>query len=210
MMRPRLVFLGFAFALGAHVLFAQAEPGGTPAAQFSLNVRTVLEDVVVTDKTGKAVPGLRKEDFQVFENGKPQAITFFEPNFAATDPVSVPAALPPDTFTNVSSAAANNVTNVFLLDVINTRSTEQIYAQVQMVKYLAALPPNLRVGVFTLDYEKFHITVGIQPGPIRTTRSDFTIYCRASAGELVFIGGAAESGVDTCGRCREANRSKQP
>src|SRR5271163_519431 len=56
----------------------------TPAATLKINVRTVLVDVVVTDKDNNAVPGLSKDDFQVLEDGKPQQITFFEPNFAAT------------------------------------------------------------------------------------------------------------------------------
>ncbi|MGA2219895.1 MAG: VWA domain-containing protein, partial [Terracidiphilus sp.] len=111
-------------------------------------------------KNGHAVPDLRKEDFQVFENGKPQAIAFFEPNFAETESAPPPSALPPNTFTNVPASPPNNVTNVLLLDALNTRSTERMYAQVQMVKYLASLPPNLRIGVFTLDYEKFHMIWG--------------------------------------------------
>jgi VWFA-related protein len=131
-----------------------------PPPQLTLNVRTAVEDVVVMDKNGHAVPDLRKEDFQVFENGKPQAIAFFEPNFAETESAPPPSALPPNTFTNVPASPPNNVTNVLLLDALNTRSTERMYAQVQMVKYLASLPPNLRIGVFTLDYEKFHMIWG--------------------------------------------------
>lgn len=152
------------FALPAQSLFAQTAPAESPAANFTLNVRTAVEDVVVMDKSGHAVPGLRREDFQVFENGKPQAINFFEPNFAATEtkatPSGLPAALPAGTFINTPAAPANNVTNVLLLDALNTRSTEQMYAQVLMVQYLASLPPNLRIGVFTLDSEGLHMLWG--------------------------------------------------
>src|ERR1035437_2259071 len=117
MSRFRLLLFGFTlFALPANSLFAQAAPAEGPSALFTLNVRTAVEDVVVMDKNGLAVPGLRKEDFQVFENGKPQAITFFEPNFAATEAAAPPSALPPNTFTNIPVAAPNNVTNVLLLD----------------------------------------------------------------------------------------------
>ena len=118
---------------------------------------------MVIDKNDHAVPGLRKGDFQIFENGKPQAIAFFEPNFVAaeTGSVSPALALPPDTFTNVPVTPSNNVTNVLLLDALNTPPTEGMYAEVQMVKYLASLPPNLRIGVFTLDNEKFHMIWGL-------------------------------------------------
>lgn len=161
MSRFRLLLSGFALlTLPANSLSAQAAPVEGSPPQLTLNVRTAVEDVVVMDKNGHAVPGLRKEEFQVFENGKPQAITFFEPNFAETESAPPPSALPPNTFTNIPASPPNNVTNVLLLDALNTRSTERMYAQLQMVKYLASLPPNLHIGVFTLDYEKFHMLWG--------------------------------------------------
>jgi VWFA-related protein len=41
----------------------------------SIEVRVVNVDVVVTDRTGNPVTGLTKDDFELFENGKPQKIT---------------------------------------------------------------------------------------------------------------------------------------
>jgi len=41
----------------------------------SIEVRVVNVDVVVTDRSGNPVTGLTKDDFQLFENGKPQTIT---------------------------------------------------------------------------------------------------------------------------------------
>src|SRR4051794_19105154 len=41
----------------------------------SIEVRVVNIDVVVTDRSGNPVHGLTQDDFQVFENGKPQKIT---------------------------------------------------------------------------------------------------------------------------------------
>lgn len=178
MSRFRLLLFGFALLAGSDgSLFAQAASAERPSAQFTLNARTTVEDVVVTDKNGRAVSGLRKEDFQIFENGKPQVITFFEPNFAvARAAAAPPAALPAGTFTNIPVAPANNVTNVLLLDALNTRSTEQMYAQLQMVKYLAALPPSLRIGVFTLDSEKFRMIWGFNQdsSALRTVIAQFT------------------------------------
>jgi len=180
MARFRLLLFGIAlFALPAHSLFAQADAAEGSSGPFTLKLhaRTVVVDVVVKDKKGTAMPGLRKEDFQVFENGKPQAITFFEPNFADLDAVAAPApVLPANTFTNVSIAPPNNVTNVFLLDALNTRSTEQMYAQVQMVKYLASLPPSLRFGLFTLDSENLRMIWGFSQdsSALRSAITQFT------------------------------------
>ena len=47
------------------------------ATTFKVNVRLVLTRVVVRDSQGHAVGSLRKEDFQVFDNRKPQLITHF-------------------------------------------------------------------------------------------------------------------------------------
>jgi VWFA-related protein len=50
--------------------FAAQEP---PAAQFEgrVDVREVLLDVLVTDRQGNVIVGLKPQDFQVTENGKP-------------------------------------------------------------------------------------------------------------------------------------------
>src|SRR5437763_11399359 len=43
----------------------------------TVEVKVVNVDVVVTDRSGKAVTGLTRNDFELFENGKPQPITNF-------------------------------------------------------------------------------------------------------------------------------------
>jgi VWFA-related protein len=66
----------------------------------TIEVRVTNVDVVVTDKQGNPVSGLTKDDFQLFENRKPQTITnFYEvrPNSvqaSATAPAEA-AAVPP-------------------------------------------------------------------------------------------------------------------
>jgi VWFA-related protein len=134
----------------------------SPVATFKLNVRTVLVDVVATDKNGHAVAGLQKGDFQVFEDGKPQTISFFEPNFsAASDAASAiaPPALPPDTFTNVPTVIPNDSVNVLLMDALNTAEGDQSYVHKEMVRYLSTLPPRIRIAVFLLS-EKLRIIQG--------------------------------------------------
>ncbi|HEX8618003.1 MAG TPA: VWA domain-containing protein, partial [Thermoanaerobaculia bacterium] len=51
----------------------------TAHAQFgeTVEVRVTNVEVIVTDKAGKPVPGLTKEDFEVYENGVVQEITNF-------------------------------------------------------------------------------------------------------------------------------------
>jgi VWFA-related protein len=131
-------------------------------ATFKLKVRTVLVDIVVTDKSNKAVPGLQKGDFQIFEDGKPQAISFFEPRFSspAGEASAAPApALAPNTFTNVPSVTPNDSVNVLLMDSLNTAAGDQAYVHKEMVKYLGSIPPDTRIGIFLLS-EKLRIIQG--------------------------------------------------
>ena len=71
---------GLAAALLAFPLFAQqTAPPAAPAPSFgeTIEVRVINVDVMVTDKNGKPVPGLTKDDFELYENGKKLDITNF-------------------------------------------------------------------------------------------------------------------------------------
>ncbi|MGA9669979.1 MAG: VWA domain-containing protein [Terracidiphilus sp.] len=152
----RLFKMALCLSLAAPLWAQNTAPADTeaPAATLKLNVRTVLVDVVVTDKDNRAVAGLKKEDFQVLEDGKPQSVSFFEPNFAA-DVNAASAAptphLPPNFFTNVPLVAPNNSVNLLLMDALNTQIADQSAVHKQMIKYLGSIPPGIRIGVFLLS-----------------------------------------------------------
>ncbi len=60
---------------------AKQQTGETPKFVENIDVRVINVDVVVTDKKGNAVKGLKKEDFEIFENGVPKPVS----NFYAVD-----------------------------------------------------------------------------------------------------------------------------
>src|SRR5208337_3022308 len=62
---------------GIHSAAQQAKQVEENAPTVQLNVNRVLVPVVVRDKQGRAVDDLRKEDFQVFDNGKPRPVSAF-------------------------------------------------------------------------------------------------------------------------------------
>ena len=88
-------------ALQAPILLGQAQ---TPGVTFQVEVSYVDVDVVVTDERGQFVTGLTRDDFAVFEDGKPQKIDTFSlvdvPVEKPDDIVLEGRAVPADTQSN--------------------------------------------------------------------------------------------------------------
>ena len=57
-----------------------------PQATFHAASRTVAVYITVSDPTGKLVPDLTQEDFEIYDNGKEQAITLFD---SGVQPITV-------------------------------------------------------------------------------------------------------------------------
>ena len=104
------------------------EPRPAPGVTFQVEVNYVDVDVVVTDDQGKFVTGLTRDDFSVFEDGKPQKIDTFslvEIPVEKSDEVVVEGrTIPADTRTN-REPFAGRVYVIVLddLDVSALRST---------------------------------------------------------------------------------------
>ena len=73
-MRPRLLLV-LALLVLSIPLFAQRQERPQAGPVFRLSVSLVQVDAVVTDRKGRHVTTLGPADFQVFEDGKPQAVT---------------------------------------------------------------------------------------------------------------------------------------
>lgn len=104
--RVRLAAL-FVLLAGSALTAGQNPPPATAPQQaptFKVRVDYVEVDALVTDKQGQFVRDLKKEDFQVFEDGKPQSIV----NFGIVDipvergerPLYASAPIEPDVRTN--------------------------------------------------------------------------------------------------------------
>src|ERR1035441_4524948 len=79
------------------ILHTQETTSEIPSVTIRANTRLVLVDVVVTDKKGQPITGLKAEDFTVEENGKKQKIATFSP---PTGDQKAPQPLPPGLLTN--------------------------------------------------------------------------------------------------------------
>lgn len=105
LLRLRWHFITAALALTSVCLFSflpsawtqgrQDSPQGQkPQAADTLRIETELVqiDIVVTDKQGKPVTDLKREDFQVLEDGKPQPVSHFSVGTAGRQAKWLPAA----------------------------------------------------------------------------------------------------------------------
>jgi VWFA-related protein len=85
---PPLVFVLLLFAAGAGSAQTQSTPSpdapnsndsDNPTETLKVSVNVVQLFFNVKDKRGALIPNLKKEDFQVFEDGKPETIKYFTP-----------------------------------------------------------------------------------------------------------------------------------
>jgi VWFA-related protein len=110
----------------------------------------VLVDVIVTDHD-RAVHGLDRGRFHIFEDGHEQAIATFDEHQPATAPPAVAVTpLPPHTYTNVPSYPEASAVNVLLLDGLNTQAADQMDVRRQMLEYLGTIKPGTSLAIFTL------------------------------------------------------------
>ncbi|MGH9777666.1 MAG: VWA domain-containing protein [Candidatus Acidiferrales bacterium] len=125
-----------------------------PAAVLRVTTRLVLVDVVVTDKDGRPVTGLTRDDFTLFEDGAPQTISTFvfeSPAGRAGDP-HTPPPLPENVYTNRPEyRMPPGPLTLLLLDALNTPLVDQSFARVKMLEYLSTqLLPDQRTAILAL------------------------------------------------------------
>jgi len=72
------------------------QPANGPQKDLKISVTTqlVVEDVLIKGKDGKAIPDLKKSDFTITEDGKPQEIKFFEFQTLEEDSATPPPVKP--------------------------------------------------------------------------------------------------------------------
>lgn len=106
-MKSRARIAALLVCLASTALVAGQNPPPVPQTQqptFKLRVDYVEVDVVVTDRQGNLVRDLKKEDFQVLEDGKAQAISAFTmvdiPIERADRPLFASSPIEPDVKTN--------------------------------------------------------------------------------------------------------------
>jgi VWFA-related protein len=152
-----------------------------PAA-FKVSVRLVLVRAVVRDPQGRAIGTLGKDDFQLFDNGKPQIIKHFAMEQPASPAAKEPAA-------SASAIAASPAVPpvvppqvpdrfvIYLFDDVHLDSKYLLPARAAAERHIATLRPTDRAAIFTTsgqrnldftdDRAQLHEALArIQPHPI--------------------------------------------
>jgi VWFA-related protein len=159
--RSSRILLCVTFFLRAVSLPAQTSVGSPGQTTVKTTARAVVVDVVVDTAKGEPVPSLHQQDFQVLEDGKPQAINFFEEHKAKTLP---PGALqplppmPPNVYTNVPPAPPSDAVNVLMLDTLNTPEQDFDFARNQLIEFLHNVVPGTRLSIVTLSDKLTFVT----------------------------------------------------
>lgn len=105
--------------------------------KFSARAQFVLVPVVVLDKNGKRVAGLKKEDFRVFESGKEQKISSVDEIRGDASPLGKSVQSGTEFSNETKGSSSEKKLTVIALDLINTPFLDQTRARQAIISYLA-------------------------------------------------------------------------
>ena len=129
---------------------APSPPQPLPVVQAS--PRSIVISVVVQDRDGHPVRGLKAQNFRVSEGGVPQTIAHMEEHSSKIAPLNAPAfpSLPPGTLTDYTPIASGETLNILLIDALNTPLKDEGLIRSQLLQYVRHANPNTRIAVLGL------------------------------------------------------------
>jgi VWFA-related protein len=148
------------------------------ATTFKVNVKLVLVRVVVRDAQGHAIGNLHKEDFQLFDNRKPQIITQFALERPGSQVAKERQVSNEGTVDKLPSVPERYI--AFVFDDVHLTFGDLAQARTAAEHHLATLQPTDRAAIFstsgqtmldfTDDRAKLHdALLRLQPRPITQT-----------------------------------------
>jgi VWFA-related protein len=122
---------------------------------FQVRVNLVQVRVVVRDESGKVIPNLHREDFQIFDNRKPQLLSSFNVDTpeAHAAAIAVDADAGPEKSAQAQTAAVvaklpqRFVAMVF--DDVHMSLDDAMFVRTEAAKFFASLAPTDRIGIYS-------------------------------------------------------------
>jgi VWFA-related protein len=166
---------------GFPLLSAQQVQSEVPPVTIRANTRLVTVDVVVSDKKGQPISGLKADDFMVEESGKKQRVSVFLPPGGGQTPS---AQLPPGIYSNrPEHLSPGGPLTVILVDAANSPFSDQAYGRLQMLKYVEEQSESGRpMAVMTLT-DQLHVLQQFTSDPqvLRTAIKNYKPQAQAFA-----------------------------
>ena len=191
-----LAIAAFLFSTPARAQSPDSRQGAPAQTQpvIRSNSRLVMLDVVVTDKAGKPVANLTRDDFKVLEDGEPQAIANFEtpeahlhaaPSAPSAKTGSVESKKAPADF-----AAASRPETILVLDELNTSSVDASFGWQMLLKYLRKQAATLESPTAIMVLTKRHLIKVADP-----TQNTAQLIAKAKKIELELPSHSSDNGV---------------
>lgn len=139
----RQEWTGLFCAIASTAFGQQVSPQASPSAIFRTSTKLVQVSVIAQDKDGKPVAGLQREDFQLFDNGKPQSIQLF-----VAEKPAPPEPLAPNTFTN--KVARSTGYSVLVFDSNSTLWEHAAHTRLLALKALQEIPADDKIAIYSL------------------------------------------------------------
>ena len=136
---PAVLVLASAAALAAQEGQKPAPPKPAASAEtptFPAQIEQVIVDVVVTDKKGNPIRGLKREDMSVTEDGVPQQIASFEAVQVPDQPSAGAPPPPPRVSVNTAPGERRGRTFVILFDDMNITPWRANQAKAAVASFL--------------------------------------------------------------------------
>ncbi len=117
---------------------------------FKATTKLVQISVIAQGTDGKPVADLRREDFQIFDNGSPQELRLFLTETRKSN--SAPEMQAPNVFTNrlASSSASRTGYSVLLFDNNTTEFEHTARARIQALQALRAIQAGDKIAMYSL------------------------------------------------------------
>ncbi|MFL6258295.1 MAG: VWA domain-containing protein [Thermoanaerobaculia bacterium] len=181
----KLLALSSVLLLPAWTPAAAAVPPSTPAFAEATEVNVVNVDVYATDKSGRRVNGLGKDDFEIREDGKPVPLSYFQAVGGGPEKMPSPAggpAAPAPAPEAPAAEPADAMSLVVYFDNLTLYSAHRDRVLKQLHEFLARqLAPGDRVMLVTQE-KGLHVRLPFTSDPAAIARGLSAIEALAAKG----------------------------